>query len=544
LRGCFRVADIIDDVTRRSKRALPVRRTALHVAARFEGLHSRPLNGWKCRRRDRRYNRRQRITQAIGLLRQRLLRSCMVASVVLCACGPSPAPPPPPSPGNDLVVFLRQGAVTWFRGTDDQGTGLDYDLARMFAAQQGLTLKVIATNNPVQRLAQAAGGAMIGAGGIYRPPSRSPSAAGDALVYSSAYYAIEPVLIYNIDGFKPGTWKDLAGETVGILEGSGLESALVKVRKEHPEVRWQSLALPSTEALISQVSDGTLSYAIVASSEANATRSVYLAFDTAFLVAGKQELAWAFPSTETRLRDEVDRFFARCRRDGTLARLIERYYSRGQVTRLDAGVFQERVKSLLPAFRENFERAQDETGVEWRLLAAIAYQESQWDVQATSETGVRGLMQLTEETARHLGVADRLDPQASITAAARYVGDLKDKIPPRIQEPDRTWLALAAYNIGVAHLEDARVLAQKQKLDPDLWSAVKKTLPLLALPEFYEDAKFGYARGGMPVAFVDRVRAYYDILLAQQPSRKPRLRSFSEIGIAIRPSAEPALGSK
>ncbi len=440
-------------------------------------------------------------------------------------------------------MFLRQGAVTWISGADDQGTGLDYDLARMFAAQQGLKLRVVPTNNPVQRLLDGTSGTAIGAGGIYRPPDRSGSG-GQALAYSSAYYAIEPVLIYNIDGFKPGTWKDLDGETVGILEGSGLEAALAKVRKEHPEVLWQSLALPSTEALISAVSDGTLSYAIVASSEANATRSVYLAFDTAFMIGGKQELSWAFPANESALRDKVDSFFLRCRKDGTLAKLIERYYSRGQVTRLDAGVFQDRVKSMPPQLRRHFERAQDETGVEWRLLAAISYQESQWDAQATSETGVRGLMQLTEETARQLGVVDRLDPQASVSAAARYVSSLKDKLPSRIQEPDRTWLALAAYNIGVAHLEDARVLAQKQKLNPDAWSAVKKTLPLLALPEYYDDAKFGYARGGMPVAFVDRVRAYYDILLAQQPPRKPRLRMLSDSEASTATNRDPALASK
>ena len=440
-------------------------------------------------------------------------------------------------------MFLRQGAVTWSSGADDQGTGLDYDLARMFAEQHGLTLKVIATHNPVQRLALAARGSMIAAGGIYRPSANASPIDDNVLVYSSAYYAIEPVLIYNIDGFRPATWKDLAGETVGILEGSGLERALAKVRKEHPEVLWQSLALPSTEALISQVSDGTLSYAIIASSEANATRSVYLSFDTAFIIAGKHELAWAFPKSETRLRDQVDSFFLRCRRDGTLARLIERYYSRGQVTRLDAGVFHDRVKSLLPQFRENFERAQDETGVEWRLLAAISYQESQRDAQATSETGVRGLMQLTEETARHLGAVDRLNPQASVSAAARYVGYLKDKLPSRIQEPDRTWLALAAYNIGIAHLEDARILAQKQNLNPDAWSSVKKTLPLLALPEYYEDAKFGYARGGMPVAFVDRVRAYYDILLVREPSLKPHLRRAYEIADPPARIAESSPGS-
>ena len=102
---------------------------------------------------------------------------------------------------------------------------------------------------------------------------------------------------------------------------------------------------------------------------------------------------------------------------------------------------------------------------------------------------------------------------------------LRSKFPARIAEPDRSWLALAAFNIGIAHLEDARILAQKQKLNPDLWSDVKKTLPLLAEPEYYENAKYGYARGGMPVAFVDRVRAYYDILLRTQPLFTPQLRS-------------------
>ena len=88
-------------------------------------------------------------------------------------------------------------------------------------------------------------------------------------------------------------------------------------------------------------------------------------------------------------------------------------------------------------------------------------------------------------------------------------------------------MALAAFNIGLGHLEDARILAQKQKLDPDLWSDIKKVLPLLALPEYHQQAKLGYARGGMPVAFVDRVRGYYDVLLAHAAPHRPRLGAFA-----------------
>ena len=422
-------------------------------------------------------------------------------------------------------MLLRPGPATWFADDQERGAGIDYELAQLFAKEHGLALKILASANPEQQLVDGAQASKIAGGGTYRPAAAMTA---DGLLYSSIYHSVYPVLIYNVDGYKPESWKDLAGETVAMVKDSGLVRQLADVRQAHGEVEWDLLALPSTEALISQVSEGTLSYAVVASNEAEAARNIYLSFETAFRVGPKQDLTWAFPQSQARLRDLVDEFFSRARHDGTMQRLIERYFTHVPVPRLDAGAFHDRIKVTLPELRAHFERAQEASGIEWRLIAAMAYQESKWDAQATSETGVRGLMQLTEETARRLGVVDRLNAQASALGAARYLRELKDRLPARIAEPDRTWLALAAYNIGIAHLEDARILAQKQKLSPDTWTAVKRALPLLALPEYYEDARFGYARGGMPVAFVDRVRAYYAILLAQQPPLKPRLKMLSD----------------
>jgi membrane-bound lytic murein transglycosylase F len=478
-----------------------------------------------------------------GVLKRRILQCCIAGVVAVAACGPSPTPPP--QPANELVALLRPGPATWFVGPDAQNAGFDFDLVSLFAQRHNLVLKVVAASNPGAQLAAGNIGASLGAGAMYRADGVTATTPDSELLYSAGYYAVEPVLIYNTDSYRPASWADLAGSSVAMLDGSALAIALGNLRAEHPDVQWQPLALASTEALIRQVSDGTVDYAIVASNDAEALHNVHLNFDRAFAVARKQELVWVFPPTHPLLRDQVNTFFADLKKDGTLQRLIERYFTYAQMRRLDAGVFQERIKSVLPQYRTLFERAQEATGIEWRLLAAIAYQESQWDTQATSETGVRGLMQLTEETARHLGVVDRMDPQTGVFAAAKYFRDLKDKLPQRIPEPDRTWLALAAYNIGVAHLEDARVIAQKQKSSPDSWTAVSKALPLLALPEYYEDAKYGYARGGMPVAFVERVRAYYDILLAHQPSLRPRLRMFS--ASTDPPPArvdEPALGKR
>jgi len=388
----------------------------------------------------------------------------------------------------------------------------------------------------------AGGAAHLGAGGLFRPqpqtrvePSAPESGRASAataqpdLLWTAGFATAEPVLIYNRDGYKPSRWGDLDGDTVAYADDdAAFAPEIAAARAAHPAIAWQQLAAP-TAALISQVSDGTLSYAIVGSIAASLARNIYLDFDVAFPAGGAREVAWVVSPQYAKLRDDLDAFLARLRRNGTLARLVERYIPAGpQIQRIDAGVLHERVKTVLPQYRGLFHDAQERTNIEWRLLAAIAYQESQWDPSAMSETGVRGFMQITEETAKRLGVRNLLDPAENVLAAARYLRELKDKLPARIAEPERTWMALAAFNIGLGHLEDARILAQKQKLDPDLWTDVKKVFPLLALPEYFAQAKLGYARGGMPVAFVDRVRAYYDVLLAQEQPHWPRLRRFTD----------------
>jgi len=428
------------------------------------------------------------------------------------------------------VVVVRPGPTTWFAGENGEPSGLDHDLLQRFAREQKLPLVVVVADSATTLMSKVSrGDAHIGAGGLFQTAPEPAGSDGGAsprrVLWSDGYHAVEPVLIYNRDSFRPQTLADLDGTTIAYAQQTGLESAIAAVRTAHPEVHWKAVDPPTADALIAQVAEGVLDYAVVASSDASAMRNVYLDFDVAFSLGPRRELAWAVAPGQAELREAIDRFFARLRREGTLARYVDRYFAPRDIERVDAEVFRERIRRTLPQYRAFFHDAQAHTGVEWRLLAAVAYQESQWDPVATSETGVRGLMQLTEETARKLGVGDRLDARASAMGAARYLRELKDKLPSRIGEPDRTWLALAAFNIGVGHLEDARVPAQRQKLNPDLWSDVRKTLPLLAQQDYFLQARNGYARGGMPVAFVDRVRAYYDVLLRTEPAYQPRLRA-------------------
>jgi membrane-bound lytic murein transglycosylase F len=176
--------------------------------------------------------------------------------------------------------------------------------------------------------------------------------------------------------------------------------------------------------------------------------------------------------------------------------------------------------SLLPRFRREFVAAQELTGIDWRLLAALAWQESQWDPLATSPTGVRGMMMLTEDTADRLKVKNRLDAAESIRAGARYLADLIEQLPPSVPEPDRTWLALAAYNLGMGHLNGARHFAVGLKRDPNSWYEMKQVLPLLARPEYYKRLKSGRARGGEAVILVENVRTYYGVLARFEPALK------------------------
>jgi membrane-bound lytic murein transglycosylase F len=202
--------------------------------------------------------------------------------------------------------------------------------------------------------------------------------------------------------------------------------------------------------------------------------------------------------------------------------MLERYYGHiNRLDNLDIANFLERRQAVLPRFRSSFEEAQEVTGIDWRLIAALGFQESHWEPLATSPTGVRGLMMLTSDTADRMQLTDRLDAHQSILAGAQYLLELKQSLPPRIAEPDRTWLALAAYNIGLGHLEDARILAQRRGGNPNLWVDVKKSLPLLARYEYHSTLKHGFCRGGEALVLTENIRNYYDILARSEDPHEP-----------------------
>jgi len=444
--------------------------------------------------------------------------ACVVLGLVLAGCGRDP-----PRPGRfdpleigRFVAAIVPGPDTYFINPDGRPAGLEYELLQGFAKSLGvpLELRLIDEHDAALRAGEEAvvHVVAVGAGGM-PPPG--------ALLAGPGYLSVQPVLVYGLDSPAPASWGDLNGQDVLAAP----DQPIAELAADDARIAAEGIHFvpaPSARRVVESIAEGKARYGVLFRHTLAFLRNVYLEIDAAFPVGRPRDLRWRMPKSNGALADEVDRYFAQVRKDGTLARLLDRYY--GHTQRIDAQAaeaFQDKVHSLLPDYRELFQQAQENTGIEWRLLAAIAYQESQWDPKATSPTNVRGMMMLTEETSAQFNVTDRLDPAQSVAAGAQLVAKLKRTLPERIPEPDRTWIALAAFNVGFAHLEDARVLAQQQRLNADSWTDLKKTLPQLAKPDGAAVAKHGFARGGQAVIFVENVRALRDILAQFEAQHTP-----------------------
>ncbi len=366
------------------------------------------------------------------------------------------------------------------------------------------------------------------------------------LIFAPSFQAVDERLVYNKDSDRPKSYADLAGKHIAVVAGSAQEYMLKRVQLEHPELHWESRLAVGVDGLLDEVAEGSLDVTFANQEQFALARNFHDNLSTAtFFVVPPSELAWSFaPDSDPELRDRATQFFEQIRKDGKLALLIDRYYGfNKRLTLIDSAAFVDEIETTLPKYRDMFEEAGHWTGLEWQLIAALAYQESHWDPQATSYTNVRGMMMLTEDTADQMHVSDRLDPRQSILAGARYLASLRDRLPLRIAEPDRTWMALAAYNQGFGHLEDARILTQRMGLDSDRWVNVKKWMPKLNEPEHFESLKHGYARGGEAVILVENIRMYYNMIKhsvdAPSPDTLPPYYQLLDSGKKVRIKSLP-----
>jgi membrane-bound lytic murein transglycosylase F len=425
-----------------------------------------------------------------------------------------------------LRVGVMVHPTVYYLDPNGERTGLEFDLANAFAITRRSSVEWKTFANPDDARASLARGELdFVAIGAYDTGAQTSSLGNEALSTKTRYRESAWTLLYTPQKYEPKSLAELLPKRVVVSSRIFSHPRFATIQKQNPKVEFVADTRNDDEALIASVGDDEVPYAIVEDDTFNASRHFHYDTQRAFTVQPPLSRVWLFASRSESLRDEADQFLQRVVREGTIAHVLDRYFGFPQSRRgADFEIFSERIGTVLPRYSDWFKEAQERYGIEWRLLAALAYQESHWNAVASSETGAHGLMQFTEDTAKRYGV-DRRDPYSSIIGGARYLMELKrDGLPPRISEPDKTWLALAAYNIGLAHVENARILAQRAKKNPDAWIDVRRQLLTLTRPEISEQFKTGPCRCGMPVDFVESIRAYYDILLRTEPAHQSRLR--------------------
>ena len=440
------------------------------------------------------------------------MRSWLAALLLplLAACADPPLPPP--AELGKLVVAMRETPVAYHTDGNGNPSGFEHDLIALLAAERGLELRFIPVHD------HAAGTAMLRQGRAHFAAGGIAPFEDSRLRFTPPFRQLRQLLVAHEDALPVEEMDDLRERSVEVMAASPQLAALNALRPWPAGMRVAELADIGEMDLLARVSGNRSLLAAVDADHYAVGANFFPAVQEALALPGTQPLVWAFPANgDDALFGQATALIERVARDGTLTRLADRYF--GHVQRLDAqdvGRFLQRTRSVLPRYRQDFVAAQHLNGIDWRLLAALAYQESHWQPDATSPTNVRGMMMLTEDTADRLRVGNRLDPQQSIRAGARYLAELRDQLPAEVREPDRTWMALAAYNLGMGHLNGARAVALMVRRDPNLWYEMKQVLPLLARPEYAARLKSGAARGGEAVIMVENIRTYYDILVRHE----------------------------
>lgn len=440
--------------------------------------------------------------------------------LIVAACGdylPFRGPLPFPTPGqHDLVVLVQPGPLTYTAEEGGAAPGLEHDLIEAFALELGVGIKYL----PVPpgelpgRLRES--DYHLAAGWL------SPSE-GDGLVATPPIFLSQDRIVQHDASLPLSEPEQLAGKTVHVISGSRQAANLQRLAQRIADLTVVEIAGGDILDLLQSLGERKIDYVATDGMLVDIAIQLIPSLRATLTLGDEQPIVWMLgrhPNVE--LAERTRDFLERVQRDGTLARLEDRYFGHvRRLTQVDIETFLGQIETTLPKLRKHFEAAERITSLDWRLLAAVAYHESHWDPNATSYTNVRGIMMLTEETADRMGVGNRLDPRESILAGARYINLLRDNLPAETGEPDRTWLALAAYNIGPGHFNAARTLAKQLNVDPDSWFDMKQVLPLLAKPKYYEKLKSGRARGGEAVILVENIRGYYDILVRNEAAQKP-----------------------
>ena len=417
----------------------------------------------------------------------------------------------------ELVVVTRNAPTTYYEKHTGQFAGIEYDMVVAFAKYLDVKPRFVIKDTIDEILASIANNeADFAAAGLTITDLR-----GNKFIFGPTYQEVhQQVICHRENSNLPTSIETFKNLKLLVSAQTSYAERLQELQKEHPGLKWQQQTEWDTELLLEKVWKRKLDCTVADSNIFDINRRYYPELQSPFALTEDSPLAWVMSKINEPLRSAMHDWFDEFKDQGKMEVLLDRYYGHlDQFDYVDTQRFRKKITKTLPKYQKWFKQAARKYKLDWVLLAAQSYQESHWNPRAKSPTGVRGMMMLTQPTARELGVKSRLNAKENIFAGAQYLSQLRQRLPKHIKEPERTWMALAAYNLGYGHLRDARELMKRLGKNPDKWVDLEATLPLLSQKKYYTRTNHGYARGSEAVHYVSQIRDYRDILAQLQQKK-------------------------
>lgn len=421
-----------------------------------------------------------------------------------------------------LNVVLLNSPSTYYIGIS-KPQGFEYDLLKAYADHLGATLNITTAHTVQEALELSRNPEIhITSASLTRTPEREK-----IFNFGPSYFEVQEQVICNRSMLNspdfPRDVEALEGLKLVVGGDTSYRDTIVKLQEDGYDINATFTTEYSTEELLGMVSRHEYDCTIADSNVYSINLRYFPEMTLAFSISPREQLAWLLKEDSDKLKADMYSWLNNYNNQGKLAQLKDHYYS--YVLFFDyynTKMFYKRIKARLPKYQAFFEEAAKDYGIPWTLLASISYQESHWNPNAKSFTGVRGLMMLTRGTAKMLGVTNRLDPKESIVGGTRHIKQMLKFVPEEVKGENRLKFALAAYNIGLGHVKDAQSLAKRIGLNQNVWNDLKRVLPLLSQKKYYRTLKYGYARGEEPVRYVEAIYDYKDILeKLDKPIEKP-----------------------
>lgn len=408
---------------------------------------------------------------------------------------------------NDTLRVLTDNNANCYYLYRGKQMGFEYDLCKSFAEYLDVELKVITPKwNEIFTDLHNDNGDLIAAN-LTVTDERD-----NHVDFSNPYLKIKQHIITHYDNRSIKTIDDLAGKKIHIRKGTSYHQSLQKLLDNGLKFDLVLYNDLPTEEFIRRVAKKEIKYTVSDSHIAHLNRRYYPDIRISIAIEEEQGLGWAVKEGDNNLLSEINKFFVKIKNNGQYKKIYERYFANIEIyDYVDVVKFHQRINSRLPKYKATIIKQAQKYNFDWRLIAAIIYQESHFDPWARSFSGVKGLMQVTLVTAREMGISNRLNPEQSIKAGVKYLHRIYNRFED-IDGFDRILFSMASYNIGYGHVRDAQKIARKKGLDPYKWASLEETLPLLRYRKYYEKTKYGYARGTEPVRYVNHIMTYYDIL--------------------------------